>query len=302
MRALPGGFYVGCWRQGNAGKAKPEPAKAMTNLIVIPARYGSKRLPAKPLHIIAGRRLVERVAAIGMEAAARLGGTEVVVATDDERIRAAAEALELRALMTDPALTSGSARALAAYRALGKPYDLIVNLQGDAMFASPDHAVRIVEAAGASGGDVTTPAVRLDWPRLDALRDAKRTSPGSGTCCIADASGRAVWFTKSIVPFIRDEAAHRSNGLLSPVLQHVGLYCYRPEALAKAEAAPVDPYEQIEGLEQLRFLALGLDVRVVEVPPPIITSSGIDSPADVARAEALIATHGDPFRDWRGGR
>jgi 3-deoxy-manno-octulosonate cytidylyltransferase (CMP-KDO synthetase) len=271
----------------------------MTNLIVIPARYGSKRLPAKPLHMIAGRRLIARVAAIGMAAAARLSDTEVVVATDDERIRAEGERLGLQVVMTDSALSSGSARALAAYRATGQTHNLIVNLQGDAMFASPDHVVRIVEAASSNGGDVTTPVIWLDWARLDALREGKRTSPASGTCCIADSSGRAVWFTKAIVPFIRDEDVHRTQGTLSPVLQHIGLYCYRPDALARAEAAPADRYEQIEGLEQLRFLALGLDVRVVEVPPPEITSSGIDSPEDVARAEALIAAHGDPFRDWR---
>lgn len=270
----------------------------MTNLIVIPARYGSTRLPGKPLHEIAGHRLIERVAAIGLQAASRLGGTDVVVATDDARILAAVTEMGLRGLMTDPNLASGSARALAAYRALGGSHELVVNLQGDAMFASPDHLVRIVEAA-ANGADITTPVVRLDWARLDALREAKRTSPASGTCCIADPKGRAVWFTKAIVPFIRDEAKYRTSSPLSPVLQHVGLYCYRPKALAEADGAPVDTYEQLEGLEQLRFLALGLDVRVVEVEAPSITSSGIDSSEDVARAEGLIARHGDPFRDWR---
>jgi 3-deoxy-manno-octulosonate cytidylyltransferase (CMP-KDO synthetase) len=271
----------------------------MTNLIVIPARYGSKRLPGKPLTAIAGRLLVERTVAIGMEAAGRLGHTELVVATDDQRVFDAVESMGVRAVMTERGIGSGSERALAAYRLLGEGYDLIVNLQGDAMFASPEHVVRIVEAAASSMADVTTPVVRLDWAALDALREAKRTSPASGTCCIRDAQGRAVWFTKAIVPFIRDEPKHRSLGPVSPVLQHVGLYCYRPAALAKIEAATLSEHELTEGLEQLRFLALGLNVLAVEVAPTAYAASGIDSPDDVRRAESMIADRGDPFHDWR---
>jgi 3-deoxy-manno-octulosonate cytidylyltransferase (CMP-KDO synthetase) len=201
--------------------------------------------------------------------------------------------------MTSAEIASGSERALAAHRLLGEEHQLIVNLQGDAMFASPEHVVRIVEAAASSAADVTTPVVRLDWAALDALREAKRESPATGTCCIRDANGRAVWFTKAIVPFIRDEQERRSMGRLSPVLQHIGLYCYRPAALATIEVAPPSEYELIEGLEQLRFLALGLSVLAVDVEPTIYAASGIDSPEDVRRAEALIAARGDPFRDWR---
>lgn len=271
----------------------------MTNLIVIPARYGSKRLPGKPLAAISGRLLIERAASIGMEAAGRLGNTELVVATDDQRVHDAAEAMGVRAVMTSAEIASGSARALAAYRLLGERHDLVVNLQGDAIFASPEHVVRIVEAAIVGIADVTTPVVRLDWAALDALREAKRVSPATGTCCIRDARGRAVWFTKAIVPFIRDEQGHRSMGPLSPVLQHVGLYCYRPTVLAKIEAAAPSEHELLEGLEQLRFLALGLDVLAVDVAPTMYAASGIDSPDDVRRAEATIAARGDPFRDWR---
>lgn len=271
----------------------------MTNLIVIPARYGSRRLPGKPLTAIGGRPLIERTSAIGMEAARLLGNTDVVVATDDRRIAEAATSMGVPALMTDAAIDSGSERALAAYRLLGKEHERIVNLQGDAMFASPGHVVRVVEAAIASGADVTTPAIRLDWAALDALRAAKVGSPASGTCCIRDEHGRAVWFTKAIVPFIRDEQAQRARAPFSPVLQQVGLYCYRPSALERAEAAAPAPYERLEGLEQLRFLALGLDVLVVEVDPTPYAVSGIDSPDDVLRAEAAITALGDPFLDWR---
>ncbi|MDB5542444.1 MAG: 3-deoxy-manno-octulosonate cytidylyltransferase [Devosia sp.] len=271
----------------------------MGDLIVIPARYGSTRLPGKPLQPIAGRLLLERVAAIAIAAARELGDAEVLVATDDARILDAARGLGLEAVMTASEITSGSGRALAALRATGRVAGLVVNLQGDAPFTAPAHIVEIVRSARASSADVTTPVVQLDWARLDALVAHKRTTPASGTTCIRDASGRAVWFSKAVLPFMRKEAELRRSAALSPVLQHVGLYCYRTAALEAFEAAPVSQYEQLEGLEQLRLIELGLDIRAVIVPPARITMSGVDSPADVERAERLIAEFGDPFVDWR---
>ena len=271
----------------------------MTDLIVIPARYGSTRLPGKPLHPIAGRLLLERVAAIAASAARELGDVDVLVATDDERILDKATELGLRAVMTSPDITSGSGRALAALRAVGGSAELVVNLQGDAPFTAPAHIVEIVRTARTSAADVTTPVVQLDWTRLDALIAHKRTTPASGTTCIRAPDGRALWFSKTVLPFMRREAELRAAEPLSPVLQHIGLYCYRRAALEAFEAAPPSRYEQLEGLEQLRLIELGLDIRAVVVPPAQITMSGVDSPADAERAERLIAEHGDPFVEWR---
>jgi len=271
----------------------------VSELIVIPARWGSTRLTGKPLHPIAGRMLLERAAAIAMMAARELGDADVLVATDDTRILDAANTLGLHAVLTSPDITSGSGRALAALRATGKAYDLVVNLQGDAPFTAPVHIVEIVRAARANGADVTTPVVQLDWARLDALRAHKLPTPASGTTCIRAADGRALWFSKAVLPFIRKEAELRDKLPLSPVLQHIGLYCYRPDALAAFEATEPLHYEVLEGLEQLRLLELGLDIRAVIVEPARITMSGVDSPSDVERAERLIAEHGDPFVDWR---
>ncbi|MBN9307908.1 3-deoxy-manno-octulosonate cytidylyltransferase [Devosia sp.] len=271
----------------------------MADLIVIPARYGSTRLPGKPLHPIAGRLLLERVAGIAMVAARKLGDVEVMVATDDTRILDKAHEIGLHAVMTSPDITSGSGRALAALRASGRLAQLVVNLQGDAPFTAPDHIVDIVRTARGSRADVTTPVVQLDWPRLDALVAHKQMTPASGTTCIRAADGRALWFSKTVLPFMRKEAELRGELPLSPVLQHIGLYCYRTPALEAFEAAPPSHYEVLEGLEQLRLIELGLDIRAVLVPPARITMSGVDSPLDVERAERLIAEHGDPFVDWR---
>lgn len=271
----------------------------MSDLIVIPARYGSTRLPGKPLLPIAGRMLLERVAAIAVAAARELGDAEVLVATDDERIGDAARGLGLEAVLTASEITSGSGRALAALRATRRSAGLVVNLQGDAPFTAPEHIIEIVRTARGSDADVTTPVVQLDWTRLDALVAHKQTTPASGTTCVRDGTGRAVWFSKAVLPFMRKEAELRAAGPLSPVLQHIGLYCYRTLALEAFEAAPPSQYEQLEGLEQLRLIELGLDIRAVIVPPARITMSGVDSPADVERAERLIAEFGDPFVDWR---
>lgn len=267
----------------------------MTDLIVIPARYGSTRLPGKPLLHIAGRMLIERVGAIARAAAREIGDIEVLVATDDSRILDAVTALGFDAVMTDPEISSGSGRALAAMRAAGRNPALVVNLQGDAPFTSSAHVVEIVRHARQSRADVTTPVVELDWARLDAMRAHKQSTPASGTTCIRGPDGRALWFSKAILPFMRKEAALREAGPLSPVLQHIGLYCYARAALEAFEAAPPSHYEVLEGLEQLRLLELGLRIDAVIVEAARITMSGVDSPADVERAEQLIASHGDPF-------
>ena len=274
----------------------------MTDLIVIPARYGSTRLVGKPLLPIAGRMLLERVAAVAMSAAKVLGDAAVLVATDDERIAAAAEGLGIAAAMTSSTIASGSGRALAAMHAVAATPDFVINLQGDAPFTAPEHLVEIIRSARAGTADVTTPVVALDWAQLDQLRAHKLNTPASGTTCIRDATGRAIWFSKTVLPFMRNEARLRETQALSPVFQHIGLYCYRRAALEAFEAAPPSAYELLEGLEQLRLIELGLGIETVLVPPAPITMSGIDSPADVERAERLIAEFGDGFIDWRAQR
>ena len=264
-------------------------------LIVVPARYGSTRLPGKPLLPIAGRTLLERVSAVAHAAARLAGGCQVVVATDDVRIADHARAIGTEAVMTAPDRNSGSSRACAA--ALARPVrpELVINLQGDAPFVPPEVVAGLIATLRDGGADVATPVYRLDWARLDALRAHKQAVPFSGTTCIRGQDGRALWFSKAIVPAIRNEAKLRKAGTDSPVWQHLGLYGYRMAALEWFAAAPQSVYEQLEGLEQLRFLEGGRAVATVEVAPPSHAMSGIDTPADLALAEETIARLGDPF-------
>lgn len=267
----------------------------MSDLIVIPARYGSTRLPGKPLLPIAGRTLLERVIAIARAASAQAGNCAVVVATDDSRIADHARALGADVALTDAALNSGSSRAFAAAHSRVSPDGLVINLQGDAPFIPPAIVAGLIAALRTGNADVATPVYRLDWERLDRLRAHKQTAPFSGTTCARAADGTALWFSKAIIPAIRDEAALRAKSPLSPVWQHLGLYGYRLGALDWFARTAQSPYEELEGLEQLRFLEGGRTIMTIEVEPPSHAMSGIDTPADLTLAEQTIMRLGDPF-------
>ena len=267
----------------------------MPDLIVIPARHGSTRLPGKPLLPIAGRTLLERVVAVGRAAAAQAGDCAVLVATDNSRIADHARDLGVEVAMTAEALDSGSARAFAAAEGRVGPEGLVINLQGDAPFISPSVVADLLLTLRSGEADLATPVFRLDWARLDRLRAHKQAAPFSGTTCIRAADGRALWFSKTIIPALRNEAALRAAGPLSPVWQHLGLYGYRMAALAWFAATAPGAYEVLEGLEQLRFLEGGRMIATVEVPAPSHALSGIDTQADLELAEQTIRRLGDPF-------
>lgn len=264
-----------------------------STLVVIPARAGSSRLPRKPLALIAGRTLLHRTIAMARAAIAGLPGADLLVATDDLEIAGHARSVGCDAVMTDSAIATGSGRALAAARQRPAPPRFVVNLQGDSPF-QPQGALRAVITALEGGAQVATPVIALGWAALDALRDHKIRSPFSGTTCARAPDGRALWFSKNIIPAIRGEDGLRAREPLSPVWRHVGLYGYTFEALTRFEATPPTALETLEGLEQLRLLELGIPITTVSVDPPPFDSSGIDTQADIARVEALIAAHGDP--------
>ncbi|MEL6688413.1 MAG: NTP transferase domain-containing protein, partial [Pseudomonadota bacterium] len=198
----------------------------MNTLIVIPARYASSRFPGKPLAKIGGIAMLERTADI-----ARAVGP-YVVATDDTRIEEFCKDRDIPVLITDPALPSGSDRAKVAADLFDPEADIIVNLQGDAPFTPPAYIQSCLDAlAKDEAADIATPVVPLSWEALDVLRDAKKTTPFSGTCAVVGEDGRAHWFSKNIVPALRKEEALRAESKTSPILQHVGLYAFRKAAL-----------------------------------------------------------------------
>lgn len=243
--------------------------------------------------------MLERVVAVARVAAEQAGDCAVVVATDDARIAEHADSLGVAVAMTGAECDSGSSRACAAALVQDQRPERVINLQGDAPFVPPSVVTGLIETLrrqGPDGGaDVSTPVYPLDWTRLEALRAHKKTAPFSGTTCIRGEDGRALWFSKSILPAIRDEAKLRAAGPLSPVWQHLGLYGYRMAALEWFATAPQSRYEKLEGLEQLRFLEAGRTIITLEVAPPSHAMSGIDTPEDLALAEDAIHRLGDPF-------
>lgn len=267
----------------------------MKTLIVIPARLGSTRFPAKPLHQIAGHSLVSRVADIARRVSAQSSDIDYVIATDAQEILDHAASIGAPAVMTDPALPSGTDRALAAASLQPVEPDFVLNLQGDAPFTPPDYLTALIDAARGTDCDVVTPVVQLDWAALDTVRDQKAREPFSGTSCIRRADGEALWFSKQVLPAIRKEDALRKSSPLSPVWRHIGLYGYRMDALRRFADLPVGHYETLEGLEQLRFLENGMRIHAVAVEAHETSMWGIDTPEDARLAEELIARHGDPM-------
>ncbi|GGX59027.1 3-deoxy-manno-octulosonate cytidylyltransferase [Litorimonas cladophorae] len=259
-------------------------------LIVIPARMASKRFPGKPLAEIAGISMLRRTANV----AANVAGSEFVVATDHAEIAQHCDEHSLPVVMTAPDLPSGSDRALAASQAFRPEADIIINLQGDAPFSDPAHIAAVIDRLKDDALDIATPAIELSWAELDVLRATKVSTPFSGTT-VVEKDGRAFWFSKTIIPAMRKEAELRGATSVSPILRHVGLYGFKRAALERFNALPESHYETLEGLEQLRAIEAGMHVAIVRVSTPQISSPGIDTPEDLARAEALIQKLGDPF-------
>ncbi|MCB9982360.1 MAG: 3-deoxy-manno-octulosonate cytidylyltransferase [Rhodospirillales bacterium] len=258
----------------------------MNIAIVIPARYGSTRFPGKPLAMIGGQSMLRRVVAVAQDDV--LGGYDIdlMVATEDERIAAHTTEIGVECVMTPESCATGSDRVLAAVKASGRAYDFILNLQGDAPFTPPALLKGLIDLAKSRpDAPVVTPVHALSWAELDALREKKQTTPFSGTTAIVS-EGRALWFSKNILPAIRREDRSVEP---SPVYQHIGLYGYRPDALERFCALPQSRYEILEGLEQLRLIETGIAVHVLETEvAPGSIQSGIDSPEDVARAEEML--------------
>jgi 3-deoxy-manno-octulosonate cytidylyltransferase (CMP-KDO synthetase) len=272
----------------------------MKTAIIIPARWGSTRLPGKPLALIAGRTMLSRVVALAQAAIAEMPAAErsavqVVVATDDARIITHCAELGVAAVLTPIECATGTDRVNAAVQQLAEAPDFIINLQGDAPLTPPDFIQALLARFRQEPVDVLTPVVQLDWLALDRLREAKLQTPHSGTVAVFNqTSGLAYWFSKTIQPAIRKETALRAATALSPVWRHIGMYGYSRAMLATYVTLPESPYEQLEGLEQLRVLEHGYQIACVPVDyRGRANMSGVDSPEDIARAEALIAQHGE---------
>ncbi|MFM1769824.1 MAG: hypothetical protein RJA22_2353 [Verrucomicrobiota bacterium] len=243
----------------------------MRVLGIIPARYGSTRFPGKPLHPIAGKPLLQHVIE-----RCRLARSlaDVIVATDDERIAALARRF-CRVEMTSDRHPSGTDRIAEVVGRVA--CDAAVNIQGDEPLMDP--AVVDAVAGVLAGAEMSTAAAPVRRPEdLENPNVVK---------VVVNASGRALYFSRRSIPFVRDAASLPVAEQLAafPFLKHLGIYGYRREALLRLVQWPVSPLEAAEKLEQLRALENGLDIAVVRVEHEGV---GVDAPADVARVEQLL--------------
>jgi 3-deoxy-manno-octulosonate cytidylyltransferase (CMP-KDO synthetase) len=265
--------------------------------IAIPARYGSTRLPGKPLARIQGKTMLQRVVELARKATEGYDNVDVFVATDDSRIQNHADEIGVACLITPVSCPTGSDRVLSAIKQLDEWPDFTLNLQGDAPFTPPSVIRKILQYFKDNPDtEVVTPVHQLSWSDLDRLREAKEVTPFSGTTATLDSNKRALWFSKNIIPAIRKEDNMRQQSAISPIYQHVGLYGFRSDVLRTFCQLPQGVYEDLEGLEQLRMLENGIRIDTVEMDIENgMIQSGIDSPEDIERAEAYIRNFGEPI-------
>lgn len=259
--------------------------------ILIPARYESSRYPGKPLVELRGssgspKSLIQR----SYEAAKRVRGADsVYVVTDDPRIAGAAAGFGAPAIMTSSTCRNGTERCAEAMQHLD-PVDLVVNVQGDALLTPPGFVEALIEHMRSEAEvQVATPAMRLRSGEVKDLQREEAAGRVGGTTVVADDSGRALYFSKRLIPHLLSGTLDEE---MSPVRLHVGVYAYRPDALAAYAATAVSELETLEGLEQLRFLVAGIPVAVVEVETPPFALRELNNPEDVEAIEQALTDAG----------
>ncbi len=268
-------------------------------LIIIPARYQSSRLPGKPLALIAGVSMIERVARIAASVCSQNENASYVVATDDDRIMDYCASVGIPARMTAESCRSGTERCWDVVRNTGDnalKADFIINLQGDNPLCPPWVIQDLIDSWKQYEGDVFTPFIQLSWAEYDSMQEAKKKTPYSGTCVLVDKDNYALAFSKNTIPAIRKPEKAREQLAKSPIRRHVGLYAYTYAALQRYFELEESDYELgcIEGLEQMRYLYHGMRIKMVEVDyRGRKTSSGVDSPEDIERVEAILAEYGE---------
>ncbi len=250
----------------------------MKTIVIIPARYASTRFPGKPLALLGGKPVVQWA----YETVAKMF-EYVYVATDDERIRQTVEAFGGRAVMTRADHKSGTDRICEAVETLGiaEDNDIVVNIQGDEPF------IKIAQILTVCGqfSDLQTQIATLGIPfkTMDAV-----DNPNSPKI-VTDNNGNALYFSRSVIPFVRG-TEHGQWLAQFPFLKHIGIYAYRYHVLREITQLPQSPLEMAESLEQLRWLQNGYRIRVGITEEETV---GIDTPEDLARAEAMLAAGGN---------
>ncbi len=243
----------------------------MKFIAIIPARYASTRFPGKPLAILGGKSVIQRVYEQAISVL-----PEAYVATDDQRIFEHVESFGGKAIMTRSDHKSGTDRIQEAASSIATDADVIINIQGDEPFVQKSQ----IETLCALFDDSETQIGTLGKPFVSMEAVENQNSPK----IVVDNRGFALYFSRSVIPFIRGVEFQEWLSHY-PFLKHLGIYAYRREVLAQITTLPQSSLEKAESLEQLRWLQNGYRIRVGLTD---VETVGIDTPDDLVRAEAFL--------------
>ncbi len=247
----------------------------MRFLGIIPARYASTRFPAKPLAMLGGKPVIQRV----YEQVAHMVDC-VYVATDDERIEKVVLAFGGKVVMTSPLHNSGTDRCYEAATKIGGDYDVVINIQGDEPFVQASQ----IEQLRLCFEDTTTDIATLVKPFLSTDTLEALENPNSPKVVLDD-NWNALYFSRSVIPYLR--GVDKGEWLKHHTFyKHIGLYAYRLEVLRKLTSLPQSPLEKAESLEQLRWLENEFTIKVGVTD---VETIGIDTPEDLQRAEQFLS-------------
>ena len=248
----------------------------MKFIAIIPARYASTRFPGKPLAMLGGKSVIQRVYE-------QVAGVldDAVVATDDERIYEAVKAFGGKVEMTSTEHRSGTDRCWEAYCKQGGTYDVVVNVQGDEPFIRATQLEALKRCFEHPATDIAT----LVKPFTEADGLAALENPNSPKV-VLDGASQAIYFSRSVIPYLRNYP--REEWLAHHTFyKHIGIYAFRTEVLKAVTALPQSTLERMESLEQLRWLETGYKIGVGITD---IETIGIDTPEDLEKAEAFLAS------------
>ena len=248
--------------------------KPLKFIVIIPARYASTRFPGKPLALLGGKPMIQRVYE-------QVAGVveDVVVATDDERIYNAVEAFGGRVVMTSANHKSGTDRCWEAYQKQGEEFDVVINVQGDEPFIAHSQLKAIMACFEDEATDIAT----LVKPFTEEDGLAALENPNSPKV-VLDKQSCAIYFSRSVIPYLR--GVEREQWLKTHTYyKHIGMYAFRADVLREVTSLAQSPLELAESLEQLRWLENGYKIGV---GISNVETVGIDTPEDLQRAEAFL--------------
>lgn len=248
--------------------------KPLRFIVIIPARYASTRFPAKPLALLGGKPVIQRVYE-------QVSGvvSDVVVATDDERIYEAVEAFGGRVVMTSTNHKSGTDRCWEAYQKQGEEFDVVINVQGDEPFIAHSQLRAIMDCFN----DETTDIATLVKPFTEEDGIEALENPNSPKV-VLDKQSRAIYFSRSVIPYLR--GVEREEWLKKHTYyKHIGMYAFRADVLRQVTSLEQSPLELAESLEQLRWLENGYKIGVGISD---VETVGIDTPEDLQKAEEFL--------------